>query len=173
MANKTSIIIKSVDDNNKETSRSITDVSKTATNQQLKAFAQAINATSTNTYLSSSRVQTTDLDTTEPTKQSRNIRIVNDSEQTVQASFSDANAGQYFSVRYDGTGLPYVKYGQGTWFDAQTSAESVSTSGGSYNWFIMFANSEPIKASSTIKVCVDEDATFAGAELEITLTGGQ
>ena len=173
MADKTSLIIKSVDDNNKATSRSITDVSKTATKQQLKAFAQAINSTSTNTYQSSSRVQTTDLDTTEPTKQSRNIRIVDGDLHTVQPAFSNANAGQYFNVQYDGTGLPYVKYGNGTWFDAQTAAESVSTSGGSYNWFIMFAESEPIKNSCTIVVGVDEDATFASAELEITLTGGQ
>lgn len=71
MANKTSVIIKSVDDNNKEVTRSVTDVSSTATTSQLKAFAQALNSTSTNTYKSSSRVQTIDLDTTSPTKPQR------------------------------------------------------------------------------------------------------
>ena len=77
MADKTSLIIKSVDQNNKATSRSVTDVSKTATAQQLKAFAQALNATSDNTYQSSSRVQTTDLDNAQPEtpKLPRNLHL--------------------------------------------------------------------------------------------------
>lgn len=62
MATKTSIIIKSTDENGKATSRSVTDVSSKATNAQLQAFAEALNDTSINTYQSSSKVQTTDLD---------------------------------------------------------------------------------------------------------------
>ena len=62
MATRTNIIIKSTDENGKSTSRSVTDVSNTATNSQLQAFAEALNDTSINTYQSSSKVQTTDLD---------------------------------------------------------------------------------------------------------------
>lgn len=117
MANKTSIIIKSVGQDNKATSRSVTDVSKNATDQQLKAFAQALNATSTNTYKGSSRVQTTDLDDAEE-KLPRNFVFTDKNEQTVQPyvpkSWQNEGTDESLSLNYDGDGTPDINIGSQT-----------------------------------------------------------
>ena len=114
MADKTSLIIKSIDQNNKATSRSVTDVSKTATNQQLKAFAQALNATSDNTYKGSSRVQTTDLDGSSD-KPSREIALwkeVGSTYSTVQPAMSNTDKDVWFDVRYNGNDPAYINFGE-------------------------------------------------------------
>lgn len=162
----------------KKIQKALTDINPEASTSALKNFAQGLNNLTDNTYVGSVRVIKTDLDnpdsdTPSTPKQSRNIRIVDTNLQTVQPAFSNSDAGNYYMVQYDGTGDPYVKYGGFVWFDAQTSSASVSTTGGDYNWFIMFANNDPILHSGTITVGVDADDTYDTGEIEITLTGGE
>ena len=180
MANKTSIIIKSVDQENKATSRSVTDVSKTATDQQLKAFAQALNATSTNTYTSSSRVQTTDLDDAVD-KSPRNIALWKGNSQgenyeTIQPAMSNADKNLWFDIRYDGQDPCYIAFGNNGEsyafkyiFGGDTIEGSNQYAGVSWQ----MPSSNPFgDANSTIKIYVPETNNYQSAELEITITGG-
>ena len=182
MADKTSLIIKSVDQDNKATSRSVTDVSKTATNQQLKAFAQALNATSDNTYQGSSRVQTTDLDSSSD-KPSREIALWKsddggDTYATVQPAMSNADKGKWFDVRYNGNDPAYVNFGEnGAQFKAEVyGGDSVegSTQYAGVSWLLdstrPFGTGET--SNTTVTVYVAETADYAAAELAITITGG-
>lgn len=168
---ETSISLKTRAQDGTSATTTLSYVNPTASNANLKLYAQKLASLTSDQYTGSTKVDKTSLDD-EAVKAERNIRIVNDSEETVTPAFSNSNAGQYYSVRYDGTGLPYVKYGNNTWFDAQTAACSTSSGGGSYNWFIMFGESEPIKTGGTITIGVAEDEVYDVGELVITLTGG-
>ena len=169
---ETSISLKTRAQDGTSATTTLSYVNPTASNANLKLYAQKLASLTSDEYTSSTKVDKTSLDD-EAVKAERNIRIVNDSEQTVTPAFSNSDAGNYYSVRYDGTGLPYVKYGDSTWFDAQTSACSTSSGGGGYNWFIMFASSEPIKMSGTITVGVAADDVYDEGEIVVTLTGGE
>lgn len=181
MADKTSLIIKSVDTENKATSRSITDVSKTATNLQLKAFAQALNATSTNTYQSSSRVQTTDLDSAQA-KLPRNLALWKsddggDNYQTIQPAMSNADVDKWFDVRYDGNDPCYIDFGSTADQFTATFFGGETTEGGQYSgvsWTTdkgkPFETQNPV--NFTVKVYVPETTNYESAEMTITLTGG-
>lgn len=173
MANKTSLIIKSVGQDNKATSRSITDVSKTATAQQLKAFAQALNATSDNTYQSSSRVQTTDLDNV-PTKLPRNMQLAKyldgGATVTVEASLSNANANDSFLIIYAGEGQPKFQWEN----DGGNFCTSVVMFNDSFKAVPTEDLGEGIWAGGDghITVSVDANDTYEAGELVITVTGG-
>lgn len=61
---KTSLIINSTDSTTgKKLQKTLTDINPEATNEQLKNLAQAFNAATTNTYVESSRVDKTNVDT--------------------------------------------------------------------------------------------------------------
>lgn len=182
MADKTSLIIKSIDQNNKATSRSVTDVSKTATNQQLKSFAQALNATSDNTYQGSSRVQTTDLDSSSD-KPSREIALWRSPDgteayETIQPALSNANKGNWLEVRYNGDDPCYINYGDnGALIKAETYGGATVEGSGQYSGLAWVLDStQPFdntaQGSTTFKVYVNESADYAAAELVITITGG-
>ena len=194
MASKTSIIIKSVDENNKSTSRSITDVSKTATNAQLKAFAQALNATSTNTYTSSSRVQTTDLDG-ESEKLDRTITVVRGSDTltgdpiVVQySSIIGDDSSDYddmFEVAWTGSTIPAsaVSYkfswepesGEFTPPDITFNGDAHPTGdlGTGISFNLGKAESTLGAGNSfTIYVEIPGDSTYNDAEVAISIVGG-
>ena len=189
MATKTSIIIKSVDENNKATSRSITDVSNTATNSQLKDFAEALNNTSINTYQSSSKVQTTDLDVEEPTKLQRDIKLAkfdpdvpDPSEAYVTIPSSLTNdmfdvTGSFFIVQYLGTGIPTICGSDGltTNFSLKfRNEEDPSFQNKEHLRLAKVSDSTlpAIATSGTLTVAVAENDSYQAASFEITLTGG-
>ena len=176
MADKTSLIIKSVDQNNKATSRSVTEVSKTATAQQLKAFAQALNATSDNTYQSSSRVQTTDLDNAQPEtpKLPRNLHLELD-HATIAASLSNSNKDNIIDVMFDGGGnATFIidnnpDFTFGTYIITGTDTPLAFTpigcgTGGMDN---------PFMANGHVTISVAENETHAAESLIVTITGGE
>ena len=171
MADKTSIIIKSVDSENKATSRSITDVSKTATNQQLKAFAQALNATSENTYQSSSRVQTTDLDSAQ-TKSQRNMYLAKgDTSLAVASLNADENEWELFTVKYEGDGAACFI------FPGAVGVENNICGIFTGNMFTPVAPGEGMSPVTggvcEVTVRVDENSTYEAGELVVTIIGGQ
>ena len=195
MATKTSIIIKSVDENNKAVSRSVTDVSNTATNSQLQAFAEALNDTSVNTYQSSSKVQTTDLDTEEPTKLPRNpymTHTVNGQTQTITgAIFTDSISG----VPEDGLGFTVedviwdIDY-QGdristcytitdsqsgnAFFDTGFSPPVASTSSNKIYFGLMKVGNIGLEdgQTATFTIHADESSTYEALDFVVTIQGG-
>ena len=181
MADKTSIIIKSVDQTHKSTSRSITDVSKTATDFQLKSFAQALNATSTNTYTGSSRVQTTDLDNAVE-KLPRTLILVgvtNGTPATLSAaSLTSAQADTYeeIDVAIAGRAVNNER--------CSISLPDYTTSHFEFSCIISGAFSDGVcsftkiedtpyfAGSGQVTIHVNEDDTYQAADLVITLQGG-
>lgn len=176
MANKTSIIIKSVDQDNKATSRSITDVSKTATNQQLKAFAQAINATSTNTYQSSSRVQTTDLDdaVSKTDRQMALVVIPASGDESVvadgKAYQTSMSAGTFYGVSLQGYQDCYANYGQ---METESSGITLYGADSSDSTGASFCITNPTYADRVVKFYAPETDTYLSATAEITIVGGE
>ena len=176
MANKTSLIIKSVDQSNKETSRSITDVSKTATNQQLKDFAQALNATSTNTYKSSSRVQTTDLDTAQSkTNRQMNLVIIpgsgDDSLVTDGKAYqSSMSEGAFYGVSLQGYEDCYANYGQ---IETESAGVIIYGSDSSDSTGASFCITNPTYANRVVKFYAPETDIYLEAQAEITIVGGE
>lgn len=176
MANKTSLIIKSIDQDNKATSRSVTDVSKTATAQQLKDFAQALNATSTNTYNGSSLVQTTDLDTAQSkTDRQMNLVIVPaDGDESLvtdgKAYQSSMTAGAFYGASLLGYEDCYVNYGylesdgSGILLYGNDSTDSTGAS---------FSITNPNYAGRVVKFYAPETDTYLEAQAEITIVGGE
>ena len=187
MANKTSIIIKSIGQDNKSTSRSITDVSKTATNQQLKAFAQALNATSTNTYQGSSRVQTTDLDdTTEKTARTGYILDAGNSTTLTTAvnvntlgAYDYDNANQLFGFNFTGDNAPiHVITGSdfptAIMLTAPSSPPQQQQPAGCQHPFTiaLFSASDTVSGEHTATLSVEETSEYQALDIIVTITGG-
>ena len=176
MADKTSLIIKSVDQNNKATSRSVTDVSKTATAQQLKAFAQALNSTSTNTYSSSSRVQTTDLDSA-ISKTDRQMNLVIVPESGDESIVSDGKAYQtsmtantFYGVSLLGYEDCYANYGQ---METESSGVTLYGADSSDSTGASFCITNTNFNGRVVKFYAPETDTYAQAQAEITIVGGE
>ena len=175
MANKTSIIIKSVDQENKATSRSITDVSKEATNYQLKAFAQALNATSTNTYTGSSRVQTTDLDDAEE-KLPRNISVgtYNDGFQTIEPVIT--NSIHEFGFRYQGSSDPcYIQFQRPPENEVYPFALQSFQADDEDPLYLAFNETRPFGPDDvqwTLQIYVPESDTHLSETFTVTIQGG-
>ena len=176
MASKTSIIIKSIGQDNKATSRSVTDVSNTATPIQLKNFAQALNNTSTNTYTSSSRVQTTDLDDAEE-KLPRNISIgtyASGDFETIQPMLN--NSIEEFGVRYQGSSDPcYIQFQRPQQGFAQPFKMDTFEADDEDPLYIAFQGSIPFGTETTpwtMQVYVPESSTHLAETLTITIQGG-
>ena len=176
MADKTSLIIKSVDQNNKATSRSVTDVSKTATAQQLKAFAQALNSTSTNTYSSSSRVQTTDLDTAQ-SKTDRDMKLViipDSGDESIvsdgKAYQSSMTAGAFYGVSLLGYEDCYANYGQ---LETESAGIVIYGADSSDSTGASFCITNSTYAGRVVKFYAPETDTYLEAQAEITIVGGE
>lgn len=195
MATKTSIIIKSTDDNGKATSRSVTDVSSKATNSQLQAFAEALNDTSTNTYQSSSKVQTTDLDTEEPTKLPRNAymtHVVNSHTQTITGAIytgditTPPEEGIGFStedviwdIHYEGDTIStcYLitdKQTGGAFFDVGMSPPAPSDGVIYFGLAQVGDGSLALETGKTVTFTVhgDESSTYEALDFVVSITGG-
>ena len=74
---KTSLIISSTDSTTgKKLQKTLTDINSAATNDELKTFAQAVNAVTTNTYGESNRVDRINVDTEESATVSKLFREI-------------------------------------------------------------------------------------------------
>ena len=118
MADKTSFIMNTTSALNKDSKRSITDISSSATDSQIVALAEGINALTTNTLNSISKVTTKDLpmnlaDRTIGTMSDFTLTKANFFDQTSSNSWcllsvnNDSDA-KYISLQPDGV-APYIK----------------------------------------------------------------
>ncbi len=121
---KTSLIISNTDSTTgKKLQKTLTDINSAATNDELKTFAQAVNAVTTNTYGESNRVDRINVDTEESATVSKLFREI-----TVTDAAKNATAKISFKrtedeASYGGVSLTVFYYNT-----QESTAEKLTTS---------------------------------------------
>ena len=165
---KVSVILTSTDANGTAKQKSFTYISPNATNGQLKAFAQAANALTENTYNGSKKVTQVDLDNAASDKQTATITLTTASVSLADYKTALQSQDVYeIPFTYDGDATPYAF----TSGDARISCSVFNNSGNSTvhvttpaQWINL------IDQNTTITIRADETNTYKAAEATFTIT---
>lgn len=188
MADKTSFIMDVKTTEDKNSKRSITDISPSATDAQIVALAQGFNNLTTNTLEGVSKVTTKDLSVTPKT--ARTIGIGSDQVaktytlnefDSYYANFIECKLGDAQTTTSQFPGKPYIVSNDTKWpvqiINAPNSAQDTTT-----YWFFIIAIPQPQdegsdseiigKKTGTIVFAIDADDTYESATFTLTLTEG-
>ena len=154
------LILYATTPDNLVTTKTIEGINPDATNGQLKAFAQAANALTENTYNGSKKVTQVDLDSASQDKQTPTLTLSPNTLSLANIQASRRNV----TVSYDGDG----QYG----FIFNTIQREVNITNvyenGSMEFFISATNG--VTSGFEVKVITTETNTYTAAEATLTIT---
>lgn len=157
MADKISATINIVDTSNKKSSKSITDISPTATNIAIKNFCVALNALSTNTISSIEKIERTDI--TNPAKTTRTLTI-SPSEATPQSTYPLT-----VNLTYDGTATTAILSGKAPQYTISQNVEAKTITFAESETSIMYISDEN---PQTMTITIPEDTNYTAATATFT-----
>ena len=140
----------------------------------MKLYAQKLASLTSDEYVGSTKIEKTDLDNV-PTKLPRNMQLAKygsgGSTVTVEASLSNADAGESFIVIYAGTGEPTFQWEN----DGGNFCTSVIMFNDSFRALPTEDLGEGmwVGGDGHITVRVAENDTYEAGELVITISGGE
>ena len=171
---ETSISMKTTAQDGTKNTTTLSYVNPNASDANLKLYAQKLASLTSDTYTGSTKIEKTSLDDV-PAKVPRNMQLAKfvdgGATVTVEASLSNADAGDSFMVVYAGTGEPKFQW---------------ENDGGNFCTSVIMFN-DSFKAQPTedfgegmwaggnghITVTVDANDVYDEGELIITISGGE
>lgn len=170
---KVSVILTSTNTSGAVKQKSFTYISPEATNGQLKAFAQAANALTENTYNGSKKVTQVNLDTADPGggKQTPTLTLSENSCAFSDLKFSN-EASVQFTITTDSDGAIYVKPSQTSNKPVLIGIAADLNTAGTFYASLYKAQSGSIVLSEpqTITIGVAESNTYKAVEVTFTVT---
>ena len=170
---KVSVILTSTNTSGAVKQKSFTYISPDATNGQLKAFAQAANSLTENTYNGSKKVTQVNLDTADPGQQKQETTItLSKTSCTIAELKNSGDTGSVFAqITTNSDGALFVK--QSAFTNSQSVASVIyTTSNGTYVMFFSVADhtGQVQTVPQTVTIYQAESNTYKAASVDFTIT---